>query len=135
MCKNPVFLKGTKHIDVRLHFIHNIVSQVIVKLEKILSKYNPSDMGTKVLMLAKFRNCLTLLNIGKGKWMSQLIWYLCQLINLFACVQALLGIKVEICWGVIPNKSKTMMFLSGKLSIIGHDPELIDFYREVQSHK
>lgn len=64
LCKNPVFHERNKHIDVRLHFIRDMISQELVKLEKILSEYNPADMGTKVLPLAKFRSCLDLLNIG-----------------------------------------------------------------------
>ena len=65
LCKNPVFHKHTKHIDVRLHFIRDIVSQNIIRLEKVLSEYNPADMGTKTLPVTKFRSCLDLLNIGK----------------------------------------------------------------------
>lgn len=60
-----MFHERTKHIDIRLHFIRDIVSQNTINLEKIMTNYNPSDMGTKVLTLAKFRSCLSLLNIGK----------------------------------------------------------------------
>ena len=65
-----MFHERIKHIDAILHFIHDIVSQDVIKLEKVLSKFNPSDMRTKVLSSTNV---------------------------LFACVQALLGIKVEIC--------------------------------------
>lgn len=64
LCKNHIFHERTKYIDVRLHFIRDVVSQELVKLEKVLSQYNPADMGTKVLPLVKFRSCLDLLNIG-----------------------------------------------------------------------
>ena len=66
LCKNHVFRELTKHIDVKLHFIRDIVSQDVIKLEKILSEYNPSDMGTKVFFVTNFRSCFVLLNIGKG---------------------------------------------------------------------
>ena len=65
MCKNPVFHEHTKHIDVRLHFIRDIVSQDAIKLEKVLSDFNPFNMGTKVLLVKKFRSCLDLLSIVK----------------------------------------------------------------------
>ena len=65
LCKNPIFHKRSKNIDVRLHFIRDIVSQNIIRLENVLSEYNSTDMGTKILSMAKFRICLDLLNIGK----------------------------------------------------------------------
>ena len=66
LCKNLIFQERTKRIDVRLHFIRDIVSQDIIKFKKVLSKYNHSDMRTKVLSLTNFRSCLTLLKISKG---------------------------------------------------------------------
>ncbi|KAL2243390.1 UNVERIFIED_CONTAM: Retrovirus-related Pol polyprotein from transposon TNT 1-94 [Sesamum indicum] len=47
LCKNPVFHDRTKHIDVRFHFIRDIVSKDIIKLEKVKSEENPADMGTR----------------------------------------------------------------------------------------
>ncbi|KAL0405967.1 UNVERIFIED_CONTAM: Retrovirus-related Pol polyprotein from transposon TNT 1-94 [Sesamum latifolium] len=45
LCKNPVFHDRTKHIDVRYHFIRDIVSKGFINLEKIKSEENPADMG------------------------------------------------------------------------------------------
>lgn len=67
LCKNLVFHKRSKYIDIKLHFIGDIVSHGLIKFEKVHSAYNPTDIGTKVLPLVKFRNCLILLNIGKDK--------------------------------------------------------------------
>ncbi|KAK4409459.1 Retrovirus-related Pol polyprotein from transposon TNT 1-94 [Sesamum angolense] len=52
LCKNPVFHDRTKHIDVRYHFIRDIVENGTVNLEKIRSEENPADMGTKFLSWA-----------------------------------------------------------------------------------
>lgn len=49
VCKNPVFHDKTKHIDVRFHFIRDIVEKGEVLLEKIHTDRNPADMGTKCL--------------------------------------------------------------------------------------
>ncbi|KAL2241729.1 UNVERIFIED_CONTAM: Retrovirus-related Pol polyprotein from transposon TNT 1-94 [Sesamum indicum] len=49
LCKNPVFHDRTKHIDVRFHFIRDIVGKDVIKLEKIKTEENPADMGTKSL--------------------------------------------------------------------------------------
>ncbi|KAL2227396.1 UNVERIFIED_CONTAM: Retrovirus-related Pol polyprotein from transposon TNT 1-94 [Sesamum indicum] len=54
LCKNPVFHDRTKHIDVRFHFIRDIVGRDVIKLEKISSEENPADMGTKCLPAEKF---------------------------------------------------------------------------------
>ncbi|KAL2231405.1 UNVERIFIED_CONTAM: Retrovirus-related Pol polyprotein from transposon TNT 1-94 [Sesamum indicum] len=58
LCKNPVFHDRTKHIDVRYHFIRDIVGKNKIQLEKISSDENPADMGTKCLPIEKF--CTTL---------------------------------------------------------------------------
>ncbi|KAK4381343.1 Retrovirus-related Pol polyprotein from transposon TNT 1-94 [Sesamum angolense] len=52
LCKNPVFHDRNKHIDVRYHFIRDIVGNGTVNLEKIRSEENPADMGTKFLSWA-----------------------------------------------------------------------------------
>ncbi|CAA0842075.1 cysteine-rich RLK (RECEPTOR-like protein kinase) 8 [Striga hermonthica] len=62
LCKNPVFHDRTKHIDVRFHFIRDIVSKGLINLEKIASEFNPADMGTKCLPVEKFRSCMRTFN-------------------------------------------------------------------------
>ncbi|KAL2237883.1 UNVERIFIED_CONTAM: Retrovirus-related Pol polyprotein from transposon TNT 1-94 [Sesamum indicum] len=54
LCKNPIFHDRTKHIDVRYHFIRDIVGKDVIKLEKISFDENPADMGTKCLPIEKF---------------------------------------------------------------------------------
>ncbi|KAL2248134.1 UNVERIFIED_CONTAM: Retrovirus-related Pol polyprotein from transposon TNT 1-94 [Sesamum indicum] len=54
LCRNPVFHDRTKHIDVRYHFIRDIVGKNEIRLEKISSDENPADMGTKCLPIEKF---------------------------------------------------------------------------------
>ncbi|KAL5567835.1 hypothetical protein UlMin_024410 [Ulmus minor] len=65
-CCNPVFHDRTKHIDVKYHFIRDVVSQGIINLQKIPSEFNPADMGTKVLPVSRFKECLNSLNIEPG---------------------------------------------------------------------
>ncbi|KAK6158246.1 hypothetical protein DH2020_005560 [Rehmannia glutinosa] len=66
LCKNPVFHDRTKHIDVRFHYIRDIVAKGLVNLEKIPSEFNPADMGTKCLPVSKFLTCLKILNFDTG---------------------------------------------------------------------
>nr|CAN60060.1 hypothetical protein VITISV_038796 [Vitis vinifera] len=47
--------RRTKHVDVRCHFIREIVSSGAVKLKKISIANNLVDMETKVLPVSKFR--------------------------------------------------------------------------------
>jgi hypothetical protein len=63
LSRNPVLHNRSKHVDVKFHFIRDVISQGVVKLKKISTHFNPADVGTKVLPLNKFLDCLKLLNI------------------------------------------------------------------------
>lgn len=49
LCKNLVFHERTKHINVRFHFIREVVSNGKVNLEKVSTNDNLADMAIKVV--------------------------------------------------------------------------------------
>lgn len=63
LAKNQVFHARTKHIDVRYHFVREILEEEEILLQKIHTTENPADMLTKVVTRAKFEHCLDLVNI------------------------------------------------------------------------
>jgi len=63
LAKNQVFHARTKHIDVRYHFVREILEEEEIVLHKIHTTENPADMLTKVVTRAKFEHCLNLVNI------------------------------------------------------------------------
>ncbi|KAH9786526.1 hypothetical protein KPL71_010287 [Citrus sinensis] len=65
LCKNPAHHEKIKHIDIKLHFIRNEVSRGVIKMVKIHTDDNPSDMLTKVVPATKFKKCLDLVGICK----------------------------------------------------------------------
>jgi len=65
LAKNQVFHARTKHIDVRYHFVREILEEEEILLEKIHTIENPADMLTKVVTRTKFEHCLDLVNIVK----------------------------------------------------------------------
>jgi hypothetical protein len=58
LANNPVFHSKTKHIQLRSHFIIELISDDIIKLKKIKGTENPSDMLTKVVTLEKLKLCV-----------------------------------------------------------------------------
>ncbi|GMP43231.1 hypothetical protein CsSME_00012675 [Camellia sinensis var. sinensis] len=64
LAKNQVHHARTKHIDVRFHFIREIVNEGDILLQKIGTADNPADMLTKVVSGIKFQHCLDLVNIS-----------------------------------------------------------------------
>ena len=54
LAKNQVYHSRTKHIDVRFHFVRDVLDEEDIELMKILTKNNPSDMLTKVVTGVKF---------------------------------------------------------------------------------
>ena len=63
LAKNQVLHARTKHIDVRYHFVREILEEGEIFLQKIQTSENPADMLTKVVSRSKFKHCLDLVNI------------------------------------------------------------------------
>lgn len=60
LSKNPAHREKTKHMDIKLHFIINELSKVVVRIVKIHTNNNPADMLTKVVSITKLKFCLNL---------------------------------------------------------------------------
>ena len=63
LTKDSMYHERTKHIDVRYHFIKEIIAQGNIQVLKIGTEDNPADMLTKPLCVGKFEHCLNLLGV------------------------------------------------------------------------
>ncbi|GKD16973.1 hypothetical protein Tco_1206131 [Tanacetum coccineum] len=63
LTKNNKFRSKTKNIEVRHHFVRDIVEKGEVIVDKIQTNDNPADMLTKVLTPTKFKYCLDLVGV------------------------------------------------------------------------
>ena len=54
LSKNTIFHERTKHIDVKLDFVRDIISHGVIKVEKISTLVNPADVLTKAILVSKF---------------------------------------------------------------------------------
>ncbi|XP_073133658.1 uncharacterized protein [Henckelia pumila] len=62
--KEGLWLKGMiADLDVKMHFIRDVIEKGDVVLMKITSEENPADVMTKSLPYAKFKKCLDLVNV------------------------------------------------------------------------
>jgi len=57
LAKNPVFHSRTKHIQLKYHYIRELVKDGTISLEKIQGTKNPADMLTKEVPIDKLRLC------------------------------------------------------------------------------
>ncbi|GJZ40597.1 retrovirus-related pol polyprotein from transposon TNT 1-94 [Tanacetum coccineum] len=68
--KEAISLRGlleeTKHINVRYHFIREVLEAKTVKALKVGTEHNVADALTKVVPGLKLQHCLELLNVGVG---------------------------------------------------------------------
>jgi len=62
LTQNQVYHARTKHIDVRFHFVREILDECDIKLLKLHIKENPADMLTKVFSGVKFTHCNEMLD-------------------------------------------------------------------------
>ena len=63
VAKNQVHHSRTKHIDVRFHFVPEIIDTGDILLKNIKTTDNPADMMTNPIPLHKFKHCLDLTGI------------------------------------------------------------------------
>ena len=55
LSKNAIYHSRTKHIDIRYHWIRKVMEKQEMKLKKIHTEKNPSDMMTKVMTREKLK--------------------------------------------------------------------------------
>ncbi|KAG8501848.1 hypothetical protein CXB51_004653 [Gossypium anomalum] len=63
LTKDQMFYERTKHIDVRYHFVRDIIARGDIVVSKISTHENPADMITKSLPITKFEHCLDLVGV------------------------------------------------------------------------
>ncbi|KAG8472156.1 hypothetical protein CXB51_036420 [Gossypium anomalum] len=63
LTKDQMFHERTKHIDVRYHFVRDIIARGDIVVSKISTHENPADMMTKSLPITKFEHCLDLVGV------------------------------------------------------------------------
>jgi len=64
--KNQAHHEKTKHIDVRLHFIREMIENKYVFLSKVAGENNAADIFTKAVPLTKLQHYLKILQLGQA---------------------------------------------------------------------
>lgn len=63
IAENPVYHSRTKHIDVRHHYVREVLGRGFLKIEYTSTEDMASDVLTKRVPAPKHRKCLTLLGL------------------------------------------------------------------------
>ncbi|GJW66596.1 retrovirus-related pol polyprotein from transposon TNT 1-94 [Tanacetum coccineum] len=64
LLRNHVFHERTKHINVRYHFMREVLEAKTVEVLKVGTEHNVADALTKVVPGLKLQHCLELLSVG-----------------------------------------------------------------------
>ena len=64
LAKNPMFHAKTKHIDVKYHFIQDVLEKKNMELVKVHTDDNPADLMTKGLPPERFAHCRAPMGLG-----------------------------------------------------------------------
>jgi hypothetical protein len=63
LTKDQMFHEKIKHIDVKYHYVQEVIADGRLNVPKISTHDNPSDMMTKLVPVAKFELCSSLVDI------------------------------------------------------------------------
>jgi hypothetical protein len=63
LTKDQMFPERTKYIEVKYHYIREVITEGELKVPKISTYDNLSDMMTKPIPIAKFELCSSLVSI------------------------------------------------------------------------
>ncbi|GKB63222.1 hypothetical protein Tco_0919408, partial [Tanacetum coccineum] len=66
LSQNHVFHERTKHINVRYHFIREVLEAKTIKVLKVGTEHNDVDTLMKVVPGHKLQHCLEFLSVGIG---------------------------------------------------------------------
>ena len=58
-----MFHERTKHIDIKYHYVREVIAEGRFKVCKISTHDNPANMMTKYVLIAKFELCSSLVGI------------------------------------------------------------------------
>ena len=63
LTKDQMFHERTKYIDIKYHFVRDVIEEGELKVCKISTHDNPADMLTKSVPVAKFELCSSLVGL------------------------------------------------------------------------
>ena len=63
LTKDQIFKERTKHINIKYHFVRDVIEEGELKVCKISTHDNPADILTKLVSVAKFELCSNLVGL------------------------------------------------------------------------
>ncbi|KAL2498871.1 cysteine-rich RLK (RECEPTOR-like protein kinase) 8 [Abeliophyllum distichum] len=130
LSKNPVYHDRTKHMDIKFHFVRDMVEKNIVDLIKIPTQFNPSDIGTIEQMKSKFdKVSCTKEYFTNGSSNSSARWSLLSI-----CFRV--GLSLDVDWALTfnlrPNTLSDLAFVCKLGLLISDDNKWRYIYRWIK---
>ena len=66
LAKNAVHHDRTKHIEIKYHFIRDLIYNGLIRVKKIAIETNPVDIFTKVVLVGKLQGALEFLRVTEN---------------------------------------------------------------------
>lgn len=64
LASNPITKVKSRHLEMDFHFVHKLLEQGTLRLQYVHIDDQTMDILTKRLLIAKFKKCSNLMNIG-----------------------------------------------------------------------
>ena len=122
LSKNPVQHSKLKHIEIRYHFIRDIVEDKVVCLEFIHIDNQKADIFTKPLDGPRFESLRKTIGVGTIPWLSCVLCVLslyCIVISLLLDTHSLVGYLYSMFYLFISNLNVfTLLFFINLLLLL-----------------